>query len=275
MSAWIFPPRSILLPTDMSGASAAAFAYARLLKDQFGSVAHVLHAQYFEMPPYFSSGQLDLLRRELERSRRLAADYLRREAETALGEGVQVMIREKPPADAILEGGRELDVDLILMGTHGRKGAERIWLGSVAERVLRSADRPVLAVQASWSPAPIRHVLCPVIPSDAGRTALAYAARVAQIAGARLTVLHAAEPGAPPIDCPLVDEATRRNCEVEERVLQGDAARTILEAARSLKPDLVVMGAERKRSRFGEFFSSTTQKVIQSAPPPIIIVPRV
>lgn len=274
MKTHTFPPRSILLPTDMSEASAAAMEFARQFKDLYGATVHVLHAQYFEMPPYFSRGQLDLLKRELERSRRLASEYLRKQAESALGAGVQVIIQEKPPVDAILETARELDVDLILMGTHGRKGAERIWLGSVAERVLRAGAQPVLAVHASWKPAPLRHLLCPVIISDAGRAALAYAAQIAQVTGAKLTVLHAAEAGAPPMECPLVGEDVRRSCTVEEKILQGNAAKTILESIQTLQPDLVVMGADRKPSLFGEFFSSTTQRVMQSTPLPILVVPR-
>jgi nucleotide-binding universal stress UspA family protein len=275
MNAHRFPPRTILVPTDMSGASASALTYARLLQDQFGAKTHVLHSQYFEMPPYFSSGQLDLLTRELARSRRAAAEYLRREIQPELGPNADVIIREKSPVAAILESAQELDIDLIVMGTHGRRGAERLWLGSTAERVLRESRHPVLAVHENSRAQPFQHLLCPINRSDAGRAAVEYAARIAEASHARLSVMHAAEPGEPPMECPLVAESIRAVCQVEETVLHGDAARTILETVSSIAPDLVVMGTDRKPSIFGELFSSTTQKVMQAAPVPIIVVPKI
>ncbi len=274
MKAHRFPPRTILLPTDMSAASSAALTYARLLQDTFNAKTHVLHSQYFEMPPYFSSSQLDLLMRELESARKAATEYLRREIEPALGPDVHVIIREKPPVAAILESAHDLDVDLIVMGTHGRRGAERLWLGSVAERVLRESRHPVLAVRENRQAQPFQHLLCPINPGEAASAAVEYAARIALSSHARLSVLHAAEQGEPPMECPLVDEKVRGLCQVEETVLSGDAAQIILETVDSLKPDLIVMGTDRKPSIFGEFFSSTTQKVMQAAPVPILVVPK-
>jgi nucleotide-binding universal stress UspA family protein len=275
MKPHVFPPRRILLPTDLGGASSRALAFGRVLRDQFGAAVHVLHAQYFEMPPYFSSGQLDVLKRELERSRRLASEYLRKETDSLVGPGAEVIILEKPAVEAILETAAELDTDVIVMGTHGRRGAERMWLGSVAEQVMRTSNRPVMAVRESARPAPFRHLLCPVSFSDAGRVAFEYAVQIARTSRARLSVLHAVEPGAPPMDCPLVDEESRRLCEIEESVAHGSAARTILEAAQAHRPDLVVLGADRKPSLFGALFSSTTQRVMQASPAPVLVVPRV
>ena len=275
MSPHMFPPRKVLLPTDMSEASAAALGFAKILHQQFHTANYLLHAQYFEMPLYFSSGQMDLMKRELERSRRLASEYLARESQAAIGASVEVVIVEKPPVEAILETARDLRVDLILMGTHGRRGAGRLLLGSVAERVLRESVQPVMAIRQDWTPVPVRHVLCPLKDSEAGRTALEYAAQVAKASGSRLSVLHVAEEGAAAMQCPLVGEEIRRSCRIEESVIHGDAANTILEATQNLKPDLIVLGADRKPSFLGELFSSTTQKVMQASPAPILVVPRV
>jgi len=275
MSPYRFPPRKVLLPTDMSEASAAALGFAKILHEQFHTVNYLLHAHYFEMPVYFSSGQMELMKRELEQSRRLASEHLARQSQAAIGASVEVIIVEKPPLEAILEAARELEVDLILMGTHGRRGAGRLLLGSVAERVLRESARPVMAIRQNWTPVPVRHVLCPLKDSEAGRTALEYAAQVAKASGARLLILHAAEEGAPAMECPLVGDEIRQTCQVEESVTHGDAAHTILEATQNLKPDLIVMGSDRKPSFLGELFSSTTQKVMQASPAPILVVPRV
>ncbi len=274
MKPHTFPPSKILIPIDFGGASAAALAFGRLFREQFGSHIHVLHAQYFETPPYFSSSQLDLLQRELERSRRQAVDYLRRETESVLGPGGEVIVLEKPAVEAILTTAQTQDIDLILMGTRGRHGAGRLLLGSVAERVLRGSRSPVMAVHESRQPSPLRHLLCPVNFSKASRGALEYAAQIAIASGGRLSVLHAVEPGAPPIECPLIGEDTRSTCEIEETVLRGDGAITILNAVETIKPDMIVMGADHEASLLGELFSSTTQKVMQSTPVPILVVPR-
>ena len=275
MSRHMFPPRKVLLPTDMSEASAVALAFAKILHQQFQTANTLLHAQYFEMPLYFSSGQMDLMKRELERSRRLASDNLGKEGRAAIGAPVDVVIVEKPAVEAILETAHDLDIDLIVMGTHGRRGAGRLLLGSVAERVLRESDRPVIAVRQNWNPTPVRNVLCPLKDSEAGRSALEYAAQVARASGARLSVLHVAEEGASAMECPLVGDEIRQICTLEESVIHGDAANTILEAAQVQKPDLIVMGADRKPSFLGELFSSTTQKVMQASPAPILVVPRI
>ena len=65
----------------------------------------------------------------------------------------------------------------------------------------------------------------------------------------------------------------RKRCTVEEVILGGEAAGTILKASRDSGTDLIVMGGERKSSVFGELFSGTTEKVMQLAHAPLLIVP--
>ncbi len=79
------------------------------------------------------------------------------------------------------------------MGTHGRGGVQRLWLGSVAERVIRLSPRPVLAVRRSWPQTGIGSILCPVSCSETGLQALEYAAAIAKAEEARLLVLHSIE----------------------------------------------------------------------------------
>jgi nucleotide-binding universal stress UspA family protein len=273
MTAHIFPPRKILVPTDLSATSVPAFHYARLMHEQFGGAVHVLHAQHFDLPPYFSSGQIQSLMRELKKAARSATEYLRKESAASLGFEAEVSLAEKPPVEAILEASDGLGVDLIVMGTHGRRGADRFWLGSVAERVLRQSPKPILVVRGGMAAASLGHVLCPVGTGEAGRAALQYAAAAAEAGRLRLTVLHAVEKGKEPADCSLVPDAVKERCRVEEVTTHGDAADSILAAARELKPDMIVMGAERKSSTFGELFSRTTERVMRWAEVPLLVVP--
>jgi len=69
-------------------------------------------------------------------------------------------------------------------------------------------------------------------------------------------------------------EQIRNACRVEEIRFNGNAAKTIAEAANNLKPDIIIMGAERKSAVLGEFFSSTTSSVMQSAVGPLLIIPK-
>jgi len=90
----------------------------------------------------------------------------------------------------------------------------------------------------------------------------------------KLIVLHVVDKGEEPLTCSLVNEQIQKTCRVKEVQFQGNAARTIADASNDLKPDLIVRGAERKRSKFGEMFSSTTTGVMQIAVGPLLVVPR-
>jgi nucleotide-binding universal stress UspA family protein len=72
----------------------------------------------------------------------------------------------------------------------------------------------------------------------------------------------------------FLDEQIQKTCSVKEISFHGNAAKTIAEASNDLKSDLLVMGAERKASKFGEFFSSTTTGVMQLAIGPLLVIPR-
>jgi nucleotide-binding universal stress UspA family protein len=269
-----FPPRNILIPTDLGGASKSALQYAQFFHERFNSTLLVLHAEHLDLPPYFSSGQLADLQRELKKLKRSAAEYVRKESEAVLGFVPEVKVIESLPADAILEQAKEGKFGLIIMGMHGHSAVERFWMGSVTERILRQSTIPVLAVHSDPSKTPMQRILCPVNSSETGKQALKYAAAISKEMNSSLIVLHVVEQGDEPLTCPLVDETIKRTCRVEEVKFHGNSVKTIAEAANDLKPDLVVMGAERKKSRLGEIFSSTTISVMQLAIGPLLVIPR-
>lgn len=270
-----FPPQKILVPTDLTEASLPALHFAKVIREQFGGAIHVVHAQHVELPPYFSSGQIQNLKRELKRSAEAAANHMRKESAAALGSDVEISISDRHPVEAILEASQSLPADLIVMATHGRHGMSRFRLGSVAEQILHGSAKPILAVRTGMNAAPWKHILCPVNFTDAGQEALAYAAAIAETGGLRLTVLHAREEGDKPFDCALVPEEMRARCSIEEVRQSGEAAQVILAAAGQIKPGLIVMGAQKKLSVLGELFSSTTERVMQWAGSPLLVVPKI
>ena len=143
---WTYPPRSILVAVDFGDASARAVRVAGDLARAFTSRITAVHAETFEAPPYFTREQLRVIEQQRRAARRKAVQYLSRTAAHLAGMDVEAVVADSPPATAILEAAR--DQDLIVMGTHGRRGPARWWAGSVAERVAREARIPVLIVRA-------------------------------------------------------------------------------------------------------------------------------
>ena len=91
------------------------------------------------------------------------------------------------------------DADLLVLGTHGRSGFQRLFLGSVTEKVIRKACCPTLVVPprapdvAPTAPVQFRRILCPVDFSESSLRAFAHAVNMAEEADAHLTLLHVIE----------------------------------------------------------------------------------
>lgn len=156
--------RTILHPTDFSAGSNAAFRYACDLARDSDARLVILHALDAGAPivadgVILPSG-LDELR-ELAR-RQLAAFG---SADPTIRAGYA--LREGPVTAEILGAAGELKADLIVMGTHGRTGIGRLFLGSVAEEVLRKAPCPVLMVKAT-APAKADRPAATAKPEPAG-----------------------------------------------------------------------------------------------------------
>jgi nucleotide-binding universal stress UspA family protein len=137
--------RNILVATDFGPASVAALTYGRELARTFGAALHVLHAlENVFMHPIVS----DPYTVEAAARNRLAA-LLGPGTEPGQGEplhGRAVVDITDAPAEAIVRYARAAEIDLIIVGTHGRQRLSRLLLGSVAEVVVRTAPCPVLTI---------------------------------------------------------------------------------------------------------------------------------
>lgn len=136
---------SILLPTDGSEASKAAYDHAMEIAERFDATLHVLYVadttEYSTVT--FENNVVD----SLEREGKQVVDGVVEDAEA----------RDVDAVGVVMQGGAyetiqsyidENDVDMVVMGTHGRSGFDRIVLGSVTEHVVRTADVPVVTVRA-------------------------------------------------------------------------------------------------------------------------------
>ena len=110
-----------------------------------------MHAERFEPPPYFTFEQIARLEAE-RHAAQAAAD--RASDAVCYPQRPDMPSRrpwsDAPPVDAILD--ESATADLVVVGTHGRRGPGRWWLGSVAERVVRAALAPVLVTRAATTP---------------------------------------------------------------------------------------------------------------------------
>jgi nucleotide-binding universal stress UspA family protein len=141
----------ILVPTDFSGPSDAALEYARALAARFHAslqLLHVVESPFVASPLGNEAFIADLPAVQTalfdDAKARLAH---RAAAARPGGPPITTEIVTGTTAMAILEVARDRHVDLIVMGTHGREGMAHLLMGSVAEKVVRSAPCPVLTVR--------------------------------------------------------------------------------------------------------------------------------
>jgi nucleotide-binding universal stress UspA family protein len=150
VALWQCPPKTVLVAVDFGAASARALAIGGVVASAFDARLRALHAERFEPPPYFTLEQIAVLEAERRLSQAAATDHLARFAADAAAHRVESVVVDEPPVEAILTGS--VSADLIVVGTHGRRGPGRWWLGSVAERVVRAASIPVLVTRAAATP---------------------------------------------------------------------------------------------------------------------------
>ncbi len=285
--------RKILCPVDFSECSRHALDHAVAIARRSGGAVTALHAV---LPvPYadplmasaivFTQDDLDRIRLELKN---FVSDEVGRTP-------VATVLVQANSVPGILEHARELPADLIVMGTHGRGGFERLMLGSVTERILRKATCPVLTVPPRVAdavpagPVVFKKILCAIDFSPASEKALAYATSLARESEAGLTLVHVVEPL--PVYEPVVaggtgffnyeelaTEATRarlhdiapRDGRVREVVTTGKPYREILRHAHEEGSDLIVIGVHgRVVDRIG-FFGSTTNHIVREAACPVL-----
>jgi nucleotide-binding universal stress UspA family protein len=291
----------ILMPTDFSDCANAALTHAVALAQQFGAELHLLHATVLHDDDPNRSGRTfpgydELHRRMAEaaetRLKRLIAEHSSR--------GLTVFQTQTPgiaAAPAIVEYAAEETVDLIVLGTHGRRGLRRFLLGSVAEEVVRSAPCPVLTVRDEEEARHFQDLDLIVVPfdfSDDSVRALAVATELAVTYESRVDLVHVIVPSidlqaevtlwAPTFDFDRVDMyrrvESRLRAEIEgldrpevsitPRVLDGHAASCLVRHAEGSKADLIVLASHGLSGIEYALLGSVAAKVIRAAPCPVL-----
>ncbi len=144
--------KNILVATDFSECSDTAVTYARALAGKFGAQLHILHVVQFAGGADVSgiggyAAVMPTLSAELEADAQQQLDALVSDADRELLRARTVISNGDAPAQAIVKYARTEVIDLIVVGTHGRRGLSHVILGSVSESVVRTAPCPVLTVR--------------------------------------------------------------------------------------------------------------------------------
>ncbi len=190
--------KRILLATDFSEASERALSYAIAFCARYASDLFIVHATD---PEPREAIPMDPLPRELDRRRIEAERQMKRLGKSAkLKDLPHNLVVEKGEVWTVLSSAIEREhIDLLIMGTHGRRGFRKLALGSVAEEVLHLAPCPVLTVGPNVTPASAHavnfaEILFAADFGEASNNALPYAIALAQDCGGHLVLLHMVEP---------------------------------------------------------------------------------
>ncbi|MGA7625931.1 MAG: universal stress protein [Candidatus Acidiferrales bacterium] len=283
--------KNVLFPTDFSAAGDAAIPYAAEIVKRFGAKLYALHVR----PPVINPMTEPATWPVLEKAAAAQAE--------AQEKSLQEVFKASKPEVLIAEGNfweilqsavETHKIDLIVLGTRGRSGAGKLFLGSKAEEIFRQVPCAVMTVGPHANGITPRHgefteILFATDFSPESSAAAAYAISLAQEFQARLTLLHVI-PDEKPGDLilpgelvPVSEQRLRKLvpseaelwCEPRFAVEQGAAAETILQVAKDRKADLIVLGVRPATGFPGaatHLPMATAHKVVAQAACPVLTV---
>jgi nucleotide-binding universal stress UspA family protein len=274
--------KTIVVATDLEGQAEAALEYARKLATFYGArivLAHGLdpmeYAAVDAVPGTVLNHMTKAARKVLDE---LAGELLR--------EGIHSHseVRQGAVAEWLVDVARQYDAGLIVIGTKGMEGAGPVVVGAIAERLVRLAPCPVLAVAADWNAGPHRPtpggpVLLAVERDDAASAAAATAASLAKTFDRPLLALHvrtAAEKAAGLNPCTVMeDQGIRFEGKIQVRCLvkHGDPADAVAEAIAENHPCILVAGVKRASGTPGPH--GTAFALLSASRVPVLCVPPV
>jgi nucleotide-binding universal stress UspA family protein len=297
--------KQILYPIDFSDFSRHALARAAALARAHGASVTAVHVVPVKPPVLLTyvdaSVPAPLTLTAAERDGLLSElkEFTAPEAADGLLVLIDVVDAPTVHGEILAQAGR-LDADLIVMGTHGRTGFERLLLGSVTEKVLRTARQPVLTVGADACPATgtsaFTRILCAVDLSGCSLAALRYAFALAEESDALVTAVNVVEwtpVGYDPLMGPLADlagyrvaaETTARarlhevvaacatkKTAAEEIVTSGKPHHEIVRIASERQSDLIALGIHGRNAVDRMLFGSTAEPVVRRATCPVLTV---
>jgi nucleotide-binding universal stress UspA family protein len=286
---------TILVPTDGSAGAAAAARHGAILAAAFDSEVHFLSVvddRVYSSAIADSDPAVGAQRDALEEQATEAVEVLEAEAADS-GVPSRTAVERGVPAEAIRSYAADHGVDLIAMGTHGRTGLDRVLLGSVTERVVRTSDVPVLTCRHEPADsAGYDRVLIPTDGSDVAAAAVEHGVAIAERYDATVHALSVVDTSsfasdydagaglsgvidALTADCERAVEAVEERCadrgvEVVTDVVQGTPYRTIRDYVEEEDVELVTMGTHGRTGLERLLLGSVTERVVRTSDVPVL-----
>jgi nucleotide-binding universal stress UspA family protein len=284
--------KNILFATDFSPCSNAALPYALSVARRYGAMLHAAYVMPTEADMLFMSPEIWPAVAEDEDKR--MQEYIEQLENQLQGLPHDVLTPRGKVSDALARIIEGREIDLLVLGTHGRAGVRKLVMGSVAEEIFRRAACPVLSVGPNVACKPngetqFHRILFATDFSEESLAALPYAISLAEEDQAQLAMLHVIEqPAAGMVDLEavtaylmcclkgLVPPEAELWCHAEcllefGRQFAGPAER-ILEIAGDRAADLIVLGVRPVRGKLGlaAHMASTTAQILTQAACPVL-----
>ena len=292
----------ILFPHDFSECAGQAFTHAIYFAEKYDAELHLLHVvTLFEDAPQVNEKNFPDKGTIQKRLEEISASKMKGLKEKHESENLKIVVSVKravSEAPEILDYASEKDVDLIVMGTHGRRGIGHLFLGSVAEEVVRLSNVPVFTIKEEEKPKPIKNwekILVPIDFSEHSNTALAHAKAIAESYEAGLQLLHVIEEPVHPAlslggkssifdivpdlkaDCKkriekMMKETKGPEVKSEIFIIEGTASSDIIRFANETNSDLIVIATHGLTGIEHLLMGSVTEKVVRMASCPVFTV---
>ncbi|MFK7844732.1 MAG: universal stress protein [Rhodothermales bacterium] len=283
--------KKILFPTDFSACAERAFTHAGEIATLFDAEIHAFHTRIKQADEYPALQHVLADLEEEDISSSSAAEQVIHPPKANHDLIIQADATDSSACNAILEYSEKHDIDLIVMGSHGRRGPRRLFLGSTAECVIRNAHCPVLTLRNEASTLEkntIKHILIPMDFSSFSIEALRYANELARLWNAKISLVHAIEETIIPVvygveamsftsTMPLKDKSNKElkiladeylddDLERDIQTLIGNPANEITYFAEENAVDLILL-ASHGLTGFKRFLlGSVAQKLNRKAP---------
>jgi len=275
----------ILCPVAFSDNAIAALDQAAKLAREDDALLYLMHVEFVpigdptKLDPYAKvSTQPDKLRLE-----QIAKKHLGKVRH-------QIVVQVGRPAEVIEKAAEDLDVDLIVMAKHERARIDRLFIGSIAEHVLRTSRRPVLSFAPGTTIGALKKILCLVDFDPDSIAALNFGCRLAQRYSAAICLLRVVptpfEPSEVPVEASTPEweqdaraqlakvaaENLGAKAKLELVVRRGDPAGAILEVEKQLRPDLIVMASHEQSGLSHLVFGSAAERTVRESTVPVLTV---
>jgi len=294
--------KRILFPTDFSRCADQALEHAVFLAEKYDAEIHVLHAvTLFNDQPEVVNDEFDETEKMIKKLEDIAELQLNKVSDAHEDDDIKIIkvqTRGISAAPAILDYAAENSIDLIVMGTHGRRGLGHFFLGSVAEEIVRVSECPVFTIREAETPTPPKSkekILVPVDFSEHSQNALVNAKEIAKSYEAKIHLMHIIEETIHPAyslsgkssifdivpnikeDCErrlkkMISEKIGEEVKTKIHIVSGQAANEIINFAKNNSMDLIVIATHGLTGLEHLLLGSTTEKVVRMSSCPVFTV---